>query len=215
MKTKIFGFFKKEHFQFLKFAHDHRIEINPRLRYIGIIFITFAYFLLANSTIFFEKVSKTIPIFQVFFIQFLAVSIIYFIFLLPRGWKIFKPKENKLILIRGTIAIFTYYAYFSSKIWIDIIDNSLLFSIDSLVIPLIMYVFFKVFISRIAVIGLLIGFLGVCFVNVFDFKFDSLGGGYRHFFRHWPSFYCGYHKLYGKKRQSSGDSVLPISDWGC
>lgn len=176
MKQKIFGFLKKEHLQFLKFAHDHRIEINPKLRYIGIIFITFAYFLLANSTIFFEKVSETIPIFQIFFIQFLTVSIIYFIFLLPRGWKIFKPKEKKLVLIRGTIAMITYYAYFASKIWINIIDNSLLFSIDSLVIPLIMYLFFGVFVGRTAVIGLLIGFLGICFVNIFDFKFDSLGG---------------------------------------
>ncbi len=169
MKQKIFGFFKKEHLRFLKYAHYHRIEINPKLRYIGIIFITFAYFLLANSTIFFEKDSKTIPIFQIFFIQFLTVSIIYFIFLLPRGWKIFKPKEKKLVLIRGTIAMITYYAYFASKIWIDIIDNSLLFSIDSLVIPLIIYIFFGVFVGRVAVIGLLIGFLGICFVNIFDF----------------------------------------------
>jgi drug/metabolite transporter (DMT)-like permease len=70
----------------------------------------------------------------------------------------------------------TYYAYFASKIWIDVIDNSLLFSIDSLVIPLLMYIFFGVFIGRTAVIGLLAGFLGICFVNVFDFKFYSWGG---------------------------------------
>lgn len=176
MKGLIFNIFKKEHLNFLKFAHEHRIEINPKLRYIGIIFITFAYFLLANSTIFFEKVSESIPIFQIFFIQFLTVFIIYLIFLIPKGLKIFKPKETKLIFIRGTIAIITYYTYFASKIWIDIIDNSLLFSIDSLVIPLIMYIFFRVFIGKTAIIGLLIGFLGICFVNVFDFKFYSWGG---------------------------------------
>jgi drug/metabolite transporter (DMT)-like permease len=176
MKEKIFNLFKKEHLHFLKFAHEHRIQINPKLRYVGIIFITFAYFLLANSTIFFEKVSESIPIFQIFFIQFLTVFIVYILFLLPKGFKIFKPKETKLVLFRGTIAMITYYAYFASKIWIDVIDNSLLFSIDSLVIPLIMYIFFGVFIGRTAVIGLLIGFLGICFVNVFDFKFYSWGG---------------------------------------
>ncbi len=176
MKIKIFGFFKKEHLQFLKFAHEYKIEINPNLRYIGIIFTIFAYFLLGNSTILFETNSSKASFFQLFFLQFLTVFISYLICLLPRGWKAFKPKNRKLILIRGTLGIITYYTYFLSKIWVDVIDNSLLFSIDSLVIPLIMYIFFRIYIGKIAIIGILIGFLGICFVNILDVKFYSLGG---------------------------------------
>ncbi len=176
MKGKISNLIKKDHLRFLKFAHDHRIEIRPKSRYIGMIFTAFAYLLLALSTIFFEKASEAVPIFQIFFIQFLVVFTIFLLFLLPKGRKAFKPKEKKLVYLRGIIAIITYYAYFASKIWINIIDNSLLFSIDALVIPLIMYIFFGVFVSRTAIIGLLIGFLGIAFVNVFDLKFNSLGG---------------------------------------
>ncbi len=56
MKEKIFNIFKKERLYFLKFVYERRIQINPKLRYIGIIFITFAYFLLASSTFFLKQI---------------------------------------------------------------------------------------------------------------------------------------------------------------
>jgi drug/metabolite transporter (DMT)-like permease len=39
-----------------------------------------------------------------------------------------------------------------------------------------MYIFFGIFVGKIALIGMLIGFLGICFVNIFDFQVYSLGG---------------------------------------
>ena len=172
------GIFKKEHLQFLKFAHKHRIKIDPKLRYVGIFFISAAYFFLAFSTVLFQKSSLDYPIFEIFFLQFLTVFVVYFFILFARGKGLsaFKTKETNLVFSRGIVAIITYFAYFSSKIWVDIVDNSLLFSIDALIIPLMMYFFFRVYIPRFAVVGLLIGFLGVSFVNAFDFRVSSWGG---------------------------------------
>lgn len=161
---------------FLKFAKEHKINIHPSKRYVGIIFTLSAWFLLAFSTVLFEESSQRNPVFVNFFFQFLAAFFAFSICMLFQGKKFFIGKETKLIWTRALLAILTYYAYFSARIWTNIIDNSLLFSTDALFVPIIMLIILQEKIASIAWGGLILGFLGAGFVYSFDIQLHSTGG---------------------------------------
>jgi drug/metabolite transporter (DMT)-like permease len=98
------------------------------------------------------------------------------LFALPRGFSYLKLNKPWLVLVRGAIAVVTYYLYFISKTWIDIVDNSILFSSDAILIPVILFLFLNVKINYLQWIGILIGFCGIGFVYSFDLKLHTLHG---------------------------------------
>lgn len=164
---------------FIRFAHEHRLEIDPKKRFIGILGILFAYFLFSCSTVLFPEVSHKIPIFQIFFINQLVACTIFGCFLLKKGkgFKAFRINEKALVLSRGAVGVGTYYAYFSSKITSSVIDNTLLFSTDPLIVPLALFLFFRTKITKWAWSGLFVGFVGVGLVYWYDAFSNTVSSG--------------------------------------
>lgn len=162
--------------RFLKYAHDHRIDIVPKRRYVGILFILFGWFLLAFSTITKEKISPEIPNFVVYFYQFLSGFLFYCIFWLFKGNKFVKMQQPKLVLIRGFLGVITYYLFVFSKIWAKSVDYSILLSTESLFVPIIMSIILKIKYKTPVWIGIIIGFIGVGLLSTFNVKIFSAAG---------------------------------------
>lgn len=162
--------------KFLNFARTHKIELNPSKRYVGIIFTLVAWFLLGFCTVIFKEPYQKNPAFVNFFFQFASMFLVLLIFSIPKGLKFLKPVKLGLVLTRGFIAVITYYSYFIAKVWISDIDNSMLFSTDALIIPIILFFLLNIKIDVLGWIGILIGFIGIGFVYSFDIKLNTFHG---------------------------------------
>lgn len=164
--------------KFVRFAHNHHIDIVPKRRYVGILFTLFAWFMLALATVFFSKssISTTIPFFVGFFFQFISASFFYTTLSVLRGSQSFKLNEPWLVLFRGVLGISTYYLYAYSKIWAKTVDNSVLLSTEAIFVPLILSWILKKKYSFSTWIGVGVGLIGVGFLTTFNIKLLSLAG---------------------------------------
>lgn len=162
--------------RFLKFAHDHRIDIVPKRRYVGILFILFAWFMLALSTVTSTTISPGIPNFVTFFFNFLSGLIFYSIFYFLKGLKFLKMQQPFLVLLRGSLGIVTYYLFVFSKIWANGVDYSILLSMESIFVPIFMSAILKVKYQIPVWLGVSIGFLGVGLLSTFNVNVFSSAG---------------------------------------
>lgn len=164
--------------KFLKYAHDHRISIDPKKRYIGIIFILFGWFMLALSRVNFFKVSSNISPFVSFFFTFLPGLLFYSLYWLYKGNKFLKIKQWNLVLLRGILGILTYYTYYFAQSWAKAVDYSILLSTESLFVPIIMGLILRKKYPLITWIGVCTGFIGVGLLATFNVRVFSVAGSF-------------------------------------
>lgn len=162
--------------KFLKFAHDHRIDIVPQRRYVGILFVLFGWFLLALSTVTDINISSDIPNSVNFFFQFFMGFLAYSIFCFFKKSQFLQLKNPKLVLTRGALGIVTYYLLFYAKIWARGADYSILLSTESLFVPIFMSWILKIKYQVPVWTGVIIGFLGVGLLSTFNVQVFSSAG---------------------------------------
>jgi len=168
--------FAKEH---------HQVSIvKTQKRHLGIILTLIAVLLLAFYTLIFKKeyseqnISRVMALaFVDFFLLHLFMSIIFFIFCISNGKKYLKPKEPKLIIWRSIFAILSFWFYSLAVIWSKKLDNSILYGTDAVWVAILLYPL-GIKINKIALLGILVGFLGTIFVYFFDINslYDFIGG---------------------------------------
>ncbi|QVL58359.1 MAG: DMT family transporter [Simkaniaceae bacterium] len=168
--------------------HHHVPEIKEKTRHIGIIYTTIAWSLYAVFTILVEKLNPNFyahvstkslsKSFLEFSIVHFSMLLVFFIWcLIVGGKKHLAPKEPKLITWRSISAVLSFWFYSLSRIWTNTIDNSLLYSTDAIWILLIL-IYLKVKIDKLAIWGIAMGFIGIAFAYFSDSKslYDLFGG---------------------------------------
>ena len=138
----------------------------------GICLTFMAWVLIAVSTVAFQHLVINNSIFVTLFYIFSTAFVPLFVIALFKGRSYFVCGKPHYVLIRAVLAVGNYYTYFSSRIWITKTSNSLLFSIDTLCVPLLIYLIFKKKFSSLTWVGLLTSFFGL--ILVYSFKIDIL-----------------------------------------
>ena len=177
-KFKILIKLAKEHKQIPVFTTDKR-HLGIFLTLVGLLF-------LALYTVLFEievqrfHVKIEHSLFEIFFgfsIFHLVMFMFFFLFSLPQGISFFKAKEPLLLGYRTFFAIISFCAYSFSRVWTNVIDNSMLYSTDAFWIILILLML-GIKIKKLSILGIVLGLFGIIYIYSFDFKtFHSLIGG--------------------------------------
>ncbi len=174
----------KEIKRFLKFAHDHEIPIDPKQRYTGILFVLFGWMLLALDNTIFSAIWEKFPFFEEFFFLFLGglcpwiigTLILYFSNKRREIVRFYTPNKGVLVFLRGFFGVVAFYLLSYAHVWVDLIDNAVLFSTDALWVPVILSVFlgkkFHIFIWS----GICIGLFGVGMFYFKNFSLYEFGG---------------------------------------
>ncbi len=142
--------FLKKYRTLVKLAENHKEVpiVDGRRRHLGIILTFIGYILLAFYAVLFEfdvhrfqiKVVDSVShVFFNFTILYFVMFLVFSAFVIPLGRKFLKSKEPKLLFWRIAIAITGFWAYSLSRVWTNLVDNSLLYSSDSIWIVLILW----------------------------------------------------------------------------
>ncbi|MCH9632649.1 MAG: hypothetical protein S4CHLAM6_09870 [Chlamydiae bacterium] len=142
----------------------------------GISLTFIGWVLIAVSTVAFQHLVINNSIYVTLFYIFSAAFVPLFICALFKGRGFFICGKPYFIIIRAIFAVGNYYTYFTSRIWITKTSNSLLFSIDTLCVPLLVYLIFKKKFSSLTWIGLLTSFFGLALVYSFKLDIFSMQG---------------------------------------
>ena len=152
--------------------HKYAVYFSSSRLFKGVTLTFLGWVLIAVSTVAFQHLVINNSIFVTLFYIFSAAFAPLFIWALFKGRSFFICGKPYYVILRSVIAVSNYYTYFSSRIWITKSSNSLLFSIDTLCVPLLVYLIFRKKFSSLTWVGLLTSFLGL--VLVYSFKLDIL-----------------------------------------
>ncbi len=142
--------FLKKYRTLVKLAENHRELpiVDSRKRHLGIILTFIGYILLAFYAVMLEfdvsrfQIQPVNSISRVFFnftILYFVMFIVFTAFIIPRGKQFLKCKEPRLLFWRIVIAITGFWAYSFSRVWTNLVDNSLLYSSDSIWIVFLLW----------------------------------------------------------------------------
>ncbi|NGX40132.1 MAG: hypothetical protein KR126chlam1_01473 [Chlamydiae bacterium] len=181
MNIKIFRSFKGSFKDFINYAKNHKILVQPENRVDGIIYTLSGWGLIALGSVAFQNSINEIPNQANFLIQFLSGTVFLFLIGLFKGIKFFKIEDLSshirktrgdvphlssherigLIISRSVIAILGYELYALSRVYTTSVDNSSLFGADALAYAILISCFIKEKFTKIQWLGILITSIGI------------------------------------------------------
>ena len=182
-------YIRRRHAQFISEIKSNEISIIEKFRYVGIIFILVAWFLLSLDVLIFHRVSYlSIPMWVSLFWKFVGALIFYLpiaIFsILYKGAKetccYLWPNKPWFVISRGIIGVGTLFALTLSIRECSTIENTIIFSSEAIIVPLILKLLLKNKIKAAIWIGIIIGFVGVSwtYFGGDNLSFINKGGMY-------------------------------------
>lgn len=177
---------------FLHFARKHRIEINPKEWFKGVILLLLGWGLLAVDSVIFKEPLTGIGYKINFFVQFLVAMA--FIILCRFFYKLVKPQElgirqflkishenevsgsailapkirKLLILARGSIGAGGYIGFQLARVAVGTVDNSILYGADSLMYVLLAITILKEKYNWREWTGIMTSLFGIAIIVYFD-----------------------------------------------
>lgn len=142
----------------------------------GVTLTCIGWLLVAYTSVAFQHLVINNSIFLTNFVIFSAAFIPLFIWSLFKGKNFFVCSKPYLVFTRALLAILVYYIHLSVRVWITDVKNSMLFNIDALCVPLLIYILFKKKTSKLAWAGILLGFFGLGLLNSLKLDIFSLPG---------------------------------------
>jgi drug/metabolite transporter (DMT)-like permease len=135
----------------------------PRLR-LGICIALLAYLFLAIAACLVFNFRGKFPTIQIIFIQ----NFVSFFCILPwalrNGWEPLKTKELPTHLMRDLFGVASYYLYFLSLRFINLIDGTTLYSTAPFFVPFIWLIWMKQKVEKQVWWSIIIGFIGVAVI---------------------------------------------------
>ncbi len=143
----------------------------------GLVLTVLGWVVTGASLVVFQDLVIHTSIFVVMFVIFSVAFIPLFTAALFRGKSFFVCDKKKLVLLRAFLAVAGYFIYCSATVWMTNKGNSLLFSIDTFLVPLGVYLVFKKRLSSLTWLGIISSFLGLALVYSFKLEFNFLEMG--------------------------------------
>lgn len=142
----------------------------------GVIFSLLGWVLVTTSTVAFQDLVISNSIFVTCFYIFAAASvpILIAVSFQPPGF--FICGKPKYIILRAVLAVVHFYIHGSSRIWLSRTSNNILFSLDSLFVPLFIYLLFKKKLAPLTWVGLLLSFVGLGILHSYKIDILSFAG---------------------------------------
>ncbi|MDX8430350.1 MAG: DMT family transporter [Candidatus Algichlamydia australiensis] len=131
-------------------------------RHLGLVLATMGWFIVAFITI---LLSEQVTLYESpgvvnFFFFHLGILIVFFFFSIPYGLQFFTCNNKKLIILRGVLGVGSFYAYTFAKNWSEVLDHSVLYSIDPLWAVLLLLIA-KHKLSKLSWVGIAVSIFGV------------------------------------------------------
>lgn len=139
---------------------------------LGILLSLVGWILVTTSTVAFQDLVLNNSIFVTSFFVFATASIPLLIasYFQPPGF--FICGKPKYVLLRSVLAVTHFYIHMTSRIWITRTSNTILFSTDTLFVPLFLFMLFRKRYVPLAWTGLIVSLIGLGFLH--SFKIDML-----------------------------------------
>ena len=138
-------------------------------RHLGLVLSTIGWFILSFITIFLPQqvnLYESTGLINLFFFHFAIVGI-FFIFGIPYGRKFFVCNNPRLILLRGTLAVLSFFGFIYARNWSTNIDHSVLYSIDPLwVVLLLLMANYKI--TKLSLVGIAFSLIGLGVIYYFN-----------------------------------------------
>lgn len=153
--------------------HQYAVYFSSTRLFKGLTLTFIGWLIAASSTVTFQHLVISNSIFVTLFFVFLSAFTPLFIWSCFKGRSFFICGRPGYITIRSLIAVTNYYTFFTSRAWIST-SNTLLFSLDTLFVPVLIYIMFKKRLSSLTWIGLVTGLIGLGFVFSFRLQIHTL-----------------------------------------
>lgn len=154
--------------------HKYAVYFSSSRLFKGITLTILGWLLAGCSTLASQHLVLKNSIFVTLFIIFTSAFVPMFICALIKGKAYFICGRPKYVVIRSVIAVVNFYSYYMCRFWISKTTKVFLFSLDTLFVPILIFVMFRKKLSLLTWGGIIAGLVGLSIIYPVDLNINSL-----------------------------------------